>query len=82
MKKYHQTELACPLIDDPQLYLFIGAFGEVPQVEAILYGTNVCPDDTDPEVKNSQGTNNAHQLFQVSNLWPWQVWTNIENPVK
>ena len=51
MKKYHQHEGACPLIDDPILYRYIGAFGEVPQVESIIYGTYVFPDNTSQAVK-------------------------------
>ena len=53
VKKYHQIEGSCMLLDDHQLYLVIGDFDEVPQVEAILDGTYVWPDDTYPEVKHS-----------------------------
>ena len=52
-KGCHHTERACPLIHDPRLYSDIGAFVEVPQVEVIIYGTHICPDDTDPPVKIS-----------------------------
>ena len=45
MKKYHHTKGAWPLLDDPCLYSDIGALGEVPQVEAVLDSTYVCPDD-------------------------------------
>ena len=45
MKKYYQTEGACPLLDDPHLYSDIGDLGEVPKSEAIIDGTYVCPDD-------------------------------------
>ena len=51
VKKYHQTSVAFLLLDDPQLYSDISAFDEVPQVEAIIDGTYVCPDDTYPSVK-------------------------------
>ena len=39
LKKYHQTEGPCSLINDPWLYLDIVAFREGPQAEAILDGT-------------------------------------------
>ena len=67
LKKYDQTKGACPLFDDPQLYLYIGDFGEGPHVEAILDVTSFCPDNTYPEVKNSSDTYNAQQLFQIRN---------------
>ena len=51
VKKYHQIEGAFPLLDDTMLYLDIGDFGEGPQVEAIIYGMYVYPDDKDPEVR-------------------------------
>ena len=51
MKKYHQTKGACPLIDDHCLYIYIGAFGEGPQVESILDGKYVFPDNTNQSVK-------------------------------
>ena len=41
-EKYHETERVCPLLDDSQLYLDIGVFGEGTQVEAILDGKYVC----------------------------------------
>ena len=51
LKKYHQTEGACPLLDDPCMYLDIRVFNEGPQVEDILYVTYVFPDNTNLEVK-------------------------------
>ena len=45
LKKYHQTKGACPLLDESWIFRNIGAFGEGPQVEAILDGTYVCPDN-------------------------------------
>ena len=51
LKKYHHTKVYLPLLDDLWLYQYIGDFGEVPNVEAILDGTYVCPDNTDQEVK-------------------------------
>ena len=51
MKKYHHTKGACPLLNDPQLYLDIEAFGEGPHVEDILDNTDVCPDNIYPAVK-------------------------------
>ena len=62
-KKYHQTKGACLLLDDPRLYRDIGDFGEGKQVEAIMDGTYVCPDNTDQAVKaflgNLQCQNNV-----------------------
>ena len=55
LKKYHQTKGAFPLLDDPLLYLDIGDFGDSPEVKAILYSTYVCPDNTNPAVKNILG---------------------------
>ena len=53
VKTYHRTKVACPLLYEPQLYLDIWAIDEGPQVEAIIDGTYVCPDDPYPAVKNS-----------------------------
>ena len=49
--KYHQTKGACLLLDDPWLYLDIRDFSEVPQIKAIIDGTYVCLNNTDPAVK-------------------------------
>ena len=51
MKKYHQNEGSCPLLDDPWLYLAIGALGEGPQVEDSLDGTYGYPDNTNISIK-------------------------------
>ena len=51
LEKYHQDNGTWPLLDEPWLYLDSRAFGEGPHVEAILDGTYVCPDNTDPAVK-------------------------------
>ena len=51
MKEYHHNEGAFSLLDDPRLYLDIRAFDEGSQVEAILNGTYVYPDNTNPPVK-------------------------------
>ena len=48
MKGYNHTEGSSPLLDDPQLYSYIGDFGEGPQVEAILDVTYVYIDNTYP----------------------------------
>ena len=50
LKKYHQIEGACQLLGDPRLYRDIGSFGEVTQVEAILNGMYVCPDNSNQVV--------------------------------
>ena len=70
LKKYHQTEGACPLLNDPRLYLDIGAFGEGQQVEYILDNTYVCPENTNSSVKNYWDTYNDRQLFQKRNPDP------------
>ena len=41
LKKYQQTNGACPLLDDTCLYLDIVGFGEGPQLVAIMDGTYV-----------------------------------------
>ena len=51
LKKYHQTKGACPWLGDPRLYIYIGAFGEVPRIESIPDGTYVCPYNTNQSVK-------------------------------
>ena len=51
VKKYHQIKGACLLFDETRLYLDIRDFGEGPQVEAIMDGTYICPENTGPEVK-------------------------------
>ena len=55
MKKYHQTEGAFPLLNDPRFYSDIGSLGEGPQVEAVLGDTYVCPDDIYLEIKTLLG---------------------------
>ena len=47
LKNYHQNKGGHPLLDGHRLYRDIGAFGEGIQVEAILDGTYVFPDNTD-----------------------------------
>ena len=51
MKKHHHTEGACLLLDEPWLYLDIRDLSEGSHVEAIIDGTNVCQDNTNPAVK-------------------------------
>ena len=50
LKKYHQTKGTFPLLDDPRLYSDIGSLSEGPEVEALIYGLYVCPNDTEQEV--------------------------------
>ena len=49
-EKQHQTKVACPLLDDPRLYLDIGTIGEVTQVKGIIDGPYVCPEDINSAV--------------------------------
>ena len=51
MEEYYETEGACPLVDDPRLYLDIGAFSKVPQVEAIIDSKCVFPENTNTKIK-------------------------------
>ena len=41
LKRYHQTEGACPLLHDTRFYRDIGAFEKSPHVEDILDGAYV-----------------------------------------
>ena len=43
LNKYHHNKGAFPFIDDSQLYLDLGAFGEGPQVKAVLDDTYFFP---------------------------------------
>ena len=65
LKKYHQTKGAGPLLNDPLLYIYIGAFGEGLQVEAIMYSTYVLPDNTDQAAKTF--LRHLHRPITVSN---------------